>query len=123
MARSSYNPSNWYWIVAGSTTQVYSSAADNYVPVADAIYQTWLAAGNSPTAIDSEQSLADVLAAAGEPLPPGTVVSDTQKNAWFADVPRAVQVWSFDIDNRVRVVEGLPTRTLQQFKNYVKGLM
>jgi hypothetical protein len=60
MAR--YTPSNWYWIVAGSTSQVYSSARAAYVPVTDATYVAWLAAGGRATAIDSEASLQDVLA-------------------------------------------------------------
>ena len=40
-----YDPSNWYWIVNGSTTQVYSSKAGDYVPVANATYVAWRAAG------------------------------------------------------------------------------
>lgn len=118
-----FDSANWYWIVAGSATQVYSSAVDNYVPVADATYQAWLAAGNKPTKIDTAQSLADVLAAAGQALPPATSPSDNQKESWFADVPTAVRVWAFDAENRIRVLEGQPTRTAAQFKNYVKGLM
>ena len=62
-----YSPSNWYWIVGGSTTQVYSSAAAAYVPITDATYETWLAAGNSPTKIDNETDLGGVFAAAGCP--------------------------------------------------------
>jgi len=34
--------SNHYWIVAGSTTQVWSSKALGYVPVDDPTYVTWL---------------------------------------------------------------------------------
>lgn len=123
MTTPTYIPSNWYWIVAGSTTQVYSSAVDNYVPSADATYQAWLAAGNAPSKIESTQSLADVLLQANEPAPPGTSASNNQKQWWFDNVPHAVQVWAFDLDNRVRTLEGQPTRTLNQFKNYVKGLM
>jgi hypothetical protein len=68
-----YTPANWYWIVAGSTTQVWSSAATAYVAVTDATYQAWLAAGNVPTPIDSEASLAQVLALRG--LPTGALVN------------------------------------------------
>lgn len=46
-----YNPSNWYWIVDGSTSQVYSSASDSYVATTDSTYEAWLAAGNVPTKI------------------------------------------------------------------------
>lgn len=54
---SNYNPKSWYWIVAGSTEQVYSSASSSYVPVTDAIYETWLAAGNIPTKISANDML------------------------------------------------------------------
>jgi hypothetical protein len=56
-----YNPSNWYWIVAGSTTQVWASARCQYVPVADATYVAWLAAGNLPSRIGSVAELVEVL--------------------------------------------------------------
>ena len=47
-----YTEINWYWVVDGSTTQVWSSAAFDYVPVSDAGYcQAWLADGNAPTKI------------------------------------------------------------------------
>lgn len=117
-----YNPHDWYWVVAGSATQVYSSATDNFVAVADATYQAWLARGNLPTKIDTAGNLADVLSLAGVALPPGTQPSDALKNNRFDNIPRAVQVWAFAIENRVRVLEGQPTRSPAQFKAYVTGL-
>ncbi len=123
MVGQPYNPANWYWVVAGSTTQVYSSASDSFVLVTDPTYQAWLTKGGKPTKVDSLQTLSDVLSAAGQPLPPGGGASDSQKEALFADVPQAVKVWALDIDNRVRVLEGQPTRTANQFKTYVKGLL
>lgn len=36
---------NWYWIVGGSTTQVYSSASNTYVPATDQAYLAWLSSG------------------------------------------------------------------------------
>ncbi len=62
-----YTASAWYWIVAGSSTQVYSSAGGAYVPITDSGYVAWLAAGNRPSRIASEAELSDVLAAAGVP--------------------------------------------------------
>ena len=58
-----YDPADWYWIVGGSTTQVYSSkpAVRDYVPVADPAYVAWLADGTLPTNIDTEASLGEVL--------------------------------------------------------------
>lgn len=57
-----YNACNWYWTVAGSTTQVFASGRAAYVPVSDATYQTWVTSGGTPTRIATEQELWDVLA-------------------------------------------------------------
>jgi hypothetical protein len=46
-----YNETHWYWIVDGSTTQVWSSASFGYVAISDTAYQAWLASGNTPTKI------------------------------------------------------------------------
>ncbi len=118
-----FNVNNWYWIVAGSTTQVYSSIAVAYVPISDPTYIAWLAKGFLPTKIAVEQDLFDVLVAAGIAVPAGKTSSDTLKGNLFDQVPQVVKAWSFAIDNRVRVLEGQPTRTANQFKNYVKSLM
>jgi hypothetical protein len=40
-----YNPNKWYWSVAGSAVQVWSSATMSYVAVTDTDYVAWLAAG------------------------------------------------------------------------------
>ena len=50
-----------YWAIAGSTTEVYSSAANALVPIADPDYMAWTAAKGEPTPIDSEEELAEVL--------------------------------------------------------------
>lgn len=51
------NVQDWYWIVAGSTTQVYSSARNIYVPTTDAAYVAWLATGKNASTIGSEVDL------------------------------------------------------------------
>ena|SRR6185503_1247250 len=120
-----YDPANWYWLVGDKSpaAQVYSSAADAYVPLTDPTYLVWLSAGGTPTTITTEQSLSDVLSAAGQPLPPAAITSDAQKNILFDAIPKVIQVWAFAVDNRVRVLEGQPTRTAAQFKTYVKSLL
>ncbi len=52
-----YNVKNWYWIVDGSDTQVYSSARTEYVFVTDAAYTAWLKAGSLPTKITQNDML------------------------------------------------------------------
>lgn len=58
-----YLPQDWYWIVGAGTTIVYSSKSASYVPVKDATYVTFVAAGGRATAIDTEADLEAVLAA------------------------------------------------------------
>jgi len=72
---NNYNPSNWYWAVGGSASQVWASAAAAYVPASDATYAAWLAAGNAPTQIDCEANLAEVLQA-GYPAGLGALQAD-----------------------------------------------
>jgi hypothetical protein len=55
-----FTPLSWYWTVAGSTTQVWSSASLSYISVTDAGYIAWLAAGNTPGQI-SVDDLAHVM--------------------------------------------------------------
>lgn len=68
-----YTPSNWYWVVKNSDTQVYSSAAKNYVPNDDLIYQNWLTKGFLPTRISSEYELGEVLEKYGLLPAPGVL--------------------------------------------------
>jgi|GEM_PF-5029369 len=56
-----YNINNHYWIVAGSTQNVFSSLKQQYVAVSDSDYQAWLASGNSPTHIAVASDLFDVV--------------------------------------------------------------
>lgn len=81
---TSYDPSDWYWIVGGEgphkaaadaafsadDSRVYSSARGRYVPVDDKKYLAWkdkaclvMSLSDPATRIDSEENLADVLKA------------------------------------------------------------
>jgi hypothetical protein len=62
-----YNPADWYWVVAGSTTQVFSSNRASYVALSDTTYIAWLAEGNLPTKIAADGELTDVLIKANLP--------------------------------------------------------
>ena len=122
----SFNPANWYWIVGGSTTQVYSSAVGDFVPVADAAYQTWLAKGNQPTKIDTETNLGGALAPyLQRPADTATNVLDGYKEGVAAKLtPVDVQAkLFFNLENRVRVLEGRPELTFIQYRAIIKSLM
>jgi len=84
-----FNVFNWYWIVADSVTEVFSSARSIYVPVADETYQAWVAVGNCPTRIDTEHNLIAVLAvqASGITVPsPDGLIAYASNARWVKEV-------------------------------------
>lgn len=57
-----YTPNNWYWIVGGDEANVWSSASYSSIPITDATYTAWLAAGGQPTPIATKAELQAVFA-------------------------------------------------------------
>lgn len=57
------------------TSQVWSSDAAQYVPTSDALYQAYLAAGETPTPVHSEGMLIIKLVSAGLPIGSLTIPS------------------------------------------------
>lgn len=118
-----YNPSDWYWVVAGSTTQVYSSVVGNYVPVTDPAFVAWKTDGTSPTNIASEADLGEVLASVhARPVAANVldIYQDTQARRLTLEVVAKVL---FNLVNEIRVLKGQQQITAQQFRTYLKGLM
>lgn len=64
---SPYDPTHWYWVVAGSLTEVFSTADAAYVVVTDTNYLAWVAQGNQARAINTDGELSWVLVEAGLP--------------------------------------------------------
>lgn len=60
-----YVATDWYWLVAGDETRVWSSGRGTYVPADDLDYAAWREAGRAATRIATEQDLTDVLAVYG----------------------------------------------------------
>lgn len=122
MSNNIFSPRNWYWIVAGSTTQVFSSASGGYVPVADATYQAWLAAGHRASRIASEAELGEVLAQ-HDLKPVAAAVLDAYKDKVGERLPiRLLFKVLFNLENRVRALEGQPSVTQVQYRNALKNL-
>lgn len=64
-----YNPIDCYWFVGGDTSQVWSSARMEYVPVGDDAYRTWIAQPEAITSTNpSRADLADVMREHALPL-------------------------------------------------------
>ena len=119
----SYTPANWYWAVGGSTTQVFSSAIGDYVGVTDPTFLAWVESGGAATPIDSEASLGETLAPYQiRPVSANVLdgYKDSQANKLTVEVIAKVL---FKIVNDVRVLQGQPTITANQFKTFLKGLM
>jgi hypothetical protein len=118
-----FKPRNWYWIVNGSTTQVYSSAVGNYVPIDNAAYVAWLADDNTPTRIDTEANLGDVLSVHSlRPTPAAILDGYTESHATKLTMEVVAKVL-FNVVNEIRALKGQPAINAAQFKAYLKGLM
>jgi len=106
-----YDPFNWYWVVAGSTTDVYSTnEVNDFVPVADPDYVAWKASGGIPTQIGTEFDLGVVLGAYYpqlRPIPAGVLDGYIDKVAVVAITDEQFAIL-FNHENRIRSQEGLP---------------
>lgn len=118
-----YNPRDHYWIVGGSTTQVYASARAQFVPAVDSTYLAWLGAGNIPTRIASNAELYDVLIDAGFPSGIETAGQDRVKDVALDRMDLVMFRIMFNMENRVRVLEGRPSVTMNQYRTAIKALL
>ena len=119
-----YDPSNWYWIVGGNETQVFSSAVGNYVPANDAAFVAWQADGSTPTRIASEADLGEVLADA-RVRPTRAAVLDAYKGQHAKRMTDEVQtkalLWCI---NEIRTLKGeAPLTTGAAIRAFLKVLM
>lgn len=118
-----YEPQNWFWIVAGDETRVYSSKAGAYLPATDLAYQAWLAAGGVPTRIASDAELGEVLAQYSlRPSDPAILDGYRETHARKLTLETVAKVL-LSHENRIRALEGKSAITGAQFKATVKEMM
>ncbi len=115
-------PFDWYWIVAGSTTQVYSSNRGIFVAPTDPVFVAWLS-GRATTAIDTVQNLGQVLALAQAPRPTDAGVLAAYQAGLVNDVETAIFQILFNHENRIRALEGKIALTRQQALTALANLM
>lgn len=118
-----YTPLDWYWIVNGSTTQVYSSKTGDYVPVASANYAAWLAAGGVPSRAASEADLGEVLALHSLRPTPVNILDgyqDAHSRKITLEIVAKVLLWCV---NEIRTLKGQKPVSAAQFRTFVKGLL
>jgi hypothetical protein len=74
-----YAPNNWYWIIGADEANVWSSRLAASIPIDNADYVAWLAAGNFPSRAETMADLQVVLA---DQYPPGTLETYTAHKRW-----------------------------------------
>lgn len=118
-----YDPTNWYWTVAGDETKAFSSKAGDYVASSDVTFRTWVANGNTPTRIASVDELAEVLANAAV-RPANAEMLDRYKGSQASKLTLelAAKVL-FNHENRIRALEGKATVTANQFATALKVML
>ena len=120
-----YVPGNWYWVVGADSTRVFSSAGAACVPVTDAAYLAWIAAGNGPSKIETEDALWEVLSLAypaGIP-PDNTTAQDKLKSIRITGMDQVAMKIAFNHENRIRALEGKQAVTAAQFIAAIKALL
>lgn len=108
---SFYTAYPWYWIVAGSTTQVWSSQSFSFVAVTNATYVAWKLK-NTASRIGSAGELLAVMLAQVQPIifASGVAVTSTGTsaiNATYAITPAAFQKLAL-ITSLIGNAKGLP---------------
>lgn len=119
----SYDPWNWFWVVGGDETKVYSSASGDYVAPTSAPYLAWVERGNVATKIATEAGLGEVLAPYAL-RPTNANILDGYKDSQASKLTiETVAKVLFNHENRIRVLEGKQPATPAQFKSALKDLM
>lgn len=97
---------NWYWFVAGDTTQVFSSASGTYVPVTDPNFVSWKAfPTNETSVVNSEAELGELLSSAGpRPVAAGVLAGYLDNQARQVIAQTVFRVL-FNHENRIRAIE------------------
>ena len=122
LPRPPFNIADHYWIVGGSTIDVYSSRERRFVRVSDTMYQTWLATGRLPTSILSSDELWQVLSEQYQDGLPADGSGDMVYAAYrVSKIDTAVLDVTHAVDTRLRTREGQPARTRAEFEEYCRS--
>jgi hypothetical protein len=113
-----------YWIVGGSTTQVYSSNTNTYVPVADANYVAWQGEGKVATPIEVEADIWPCQSKIkGAYLFDGTTFAQPAVGAWTKTQLHAYQVMTrYDTEQGgMNLTSGMPILTDDRSQAKING--
>lgn len=118
-----YNPKDWYWFVAGDTSEVYSSKLGDFVLVSNPGYLAWVGTGGAPSNIASVAELGEVLAPYNlRPSHAATLdgYTEAQASKLTLEIVAKILFWTV---NEIRVLKGQQPVKANQFKTFLKGLM
>lgn len=118
-----YNPHNWYWIVGGDETKVFSSASGDYVPANNPTFVAWKADGTVPSRILNEDELGEVLAPYNIRPAAETVLDKYKDHQAKVLTLQTVAKAMFFMANEIRSLKGQNAITPQQFRGWLKDLM
>jgi hypothetical protein len=100
-----YDTKNWFWVVAGSLSFVFSSAIGDYLPITDPGYQAWVARGGVATPIDTPANLGAVLASALARPINAEVLDGYQSAQAQSVIVQTIFKLLFNHENRLRAIE------------------
>lgn len=118
-----YDPSDWYWYVAGDQTKAFSSKSGDYVPLSDETFQAWLTSGGVPTNIDTESNLGAVLSPNMlRPIAAGVLAGYIEDQANDVVIKKIFKLM-FQMKNDILALQGKQPITAAQAKAYVRSML
>jgi hypothetical protein len=118
-----FNATDWYWIVAGDPSRIFSSATGDFVQPDAPAYLAWKADGTQPSPIASEEEIGEVLSRYSI-RPTRAAVLDAYKDIQARELTiKAMAKVVFNLHNRVLALEGKPPVNANQFRQALKDLM
>jgi hypothetical protein len=114
---------DWYWIVGGSTTQVYSSLRNAYVPITDAAYVSWLGINKGAPNILSENDIWYYVNDVVQPwLYNGTTFAQPSATTYTKDQLKAYAAQErFNKETGGIMVSGMPVVTDRESQGLING--
>lgn len=118
-----YFPRNWYWYVGGDRTKAFSSASGGYVPASNPTFVAWKSDGTEPTSIDTEANLGAVLAPyATRPSHAGVLEGYLDSQVDDVVIKKLFKI-IFQMNNRLRALEGQQPITAAQARAAFRSLL
>lgn len=118
-----YDPTNWYWRIAGDQTRAFSSAVGDYVPNTDATFVDWLSDGSVASTVATEADLGAALSASLA-RPTNAAVLDAYLTTQAHEIARGPAFKPvFYLMQQVAALNGDPHPTVDEAIAYTKSVL